>query len=131
MIIDKKVLDELSTQAKTNPRLRQGFDMRTSPNDKSQRLLNAMEPGTIMPIHRHKNTSETMVMVRGKLIERLYDDTGNMINELVMEPCGDYSMIQIPAGQWHSLEVLESGTVIFEAKNGMYMPLTDDDIMYI
>lgn len=105
--------------------------MRTTTNDKSQRLLNAMEPGTIMPIHRHKNTSETMVMVCGKLIERLYDDAGSLMNEFVMEPCGDYPMIQIPAGQWHSLEVLEYGTVIFEAKDGTYMPQTDNDIMSI
>lgn len=131
MIIDNKVLDELTAQAKANPRLRQGFDMRTTPNDNSQRLLNAMEPGTVMPIHRHKNTSETMVMVRGKLIERLYDDSGCLIDEFLMEPCGDYPMIQIPAGLWHSLEVLECGTVIFEAKDGTYMPLTDDDIMSI
>lgn len=131
MIFDKKFLDELTAQAKANSRLRRGFDMRTASNDNSQRLLNAMEPGTIMPIHRHKITSETMVMVRGKLIERLYDDSGSLIDEFTMEPCGVNPMIQIPAGQWHSLEVLESGTVVFEAKDGMYMPLTDDDIMYI
>ena len=105
--------------------------MRTTPNDNSQRLINAMEPGTIMPIHRHKNTTETMVMVRGKILEKLYDDTGNLTDEFVMEPCGRYPMIQIPAGQWHSLEVLESGTVIFEAKDGMYMPLAEIDIMAI
>ena len=131
MIIDNKCLDNLTLLAKENPRLRQGFDMRTTPNDNSQRLINAMEPGTIMPIHRHKNTTETMVMVRGKILERLYDDTGCLTDEFVMEPCGRYPMIQIPAGKWHSLEVLESGTVIFEAKDGMYKPLADDDIMAI
>lgn len=131
MIIDNKVLDELTAQAKADPRLRQGFDMRTTPSDNSQRLLNAMEPGTIMPIHRHKNTSETMIVVRGKLIERLYDDTGKMTDEFMMDSCGEYTMIQIPAGKWHSLEVLESGTVIFEAKDGVYMPLIEDDIMSI
>ena len=131
MIIDNKCLDNLTLLAKENPRLRQGFDMRTTPNDNSQRLINAMEPGTIMPIHRHKNTTETMVMIRGKILERLYDDTGCLTDEFVMEPCGRYPMIQIPAGKWHSLEVLESGTVIFEAKDGMYKPLADDDIMAI
>lgn len=129
MIINNTLLDELTTQARVNPRLRQGLDMRTALTDYSQRLLNAMEPGTIMPIHRHKKTSETMVIVRGKLIERLYDDAGKLTDEYVMEPCGEYPMIQIEAGQWHSLEVLESGTVIFEAKDGKYMPLEDDDIM--
>ncbi len=129
MIINNTLLDELTAQARVNPRLRQGLDMRTALTDYSQRLLNAMEPGTIMPIHRHKKTSETMVIVRGKLIERLYDDAGKLTDEYVMEPCGEYPMIQIEAGQWHSLEVLESGTVIFEAKDGKYMPLEDDDIM--
>lgn len=129
MIIDNNFLDFLSAQAKVNSRLRQSFDLRTTPEDKSQRMLNAMEPGTVMPIHRHRNTSETMVMVRGKLIERLYDNNGNVTEEILMEPCGAYPIIQIEAGQWHSLEVLESGTVIFEAKDGKYMPLTEEDII--
>lgn len=131
MKIDKTLLDQLTAQAKANPRLRQSFDLRTTSEDNSQRMLNALEPSTMMPIHRHRNTSETMVMVRGKLIERFYDDVGNLTDEFLMEPCGEYPMIQIEAGQWHSLEVLESGTVIFEAKDGMYMPLSDIDIMNI
>ena len=128
MIIDQKFLDDLSAHAKANPRLRQSYDLRTTPDDKSQRMLNALEPGTIMPIHRHRNTSETMVMVRGKLIERFYDDNGNITDEFVMEPCGQYAMVQINKGQWHSLEVLSSGTVIFEAKDGAYEPLSNIDI---
>ena len=129
MIIDQKLLDELTAQAKANPRLRQAYDLRTTSDDKSQRMLNALEPGTIMPIHRHRNTSETMVMVRGKLIERFYDDIGNITDEFVMEPCGQYPMVQIESGQWHSLEILESGTVIFESKDGAYKALSEDDII--
>lgn len=129
MVIDKNILDSLSAQAKANPRLRQGLDMRTTLDDTSQRLLNAMELSTFIPIHRHRTTSETMVMVRGKLVERFYDNDGNLTDEYMMEPMGEYPMIQVPAGQWHSLEVLESGTVIFEAKDGMYMPLREEDIM--
>lgn len=128
MIIDQKFLDSLSAHAKANPRLRQSYDLRTTPDDKSQRMLNALEPGTIMPIHRHRNTSETMVMVRGKLIDRFYDDDGSITDEFVMEPCGQYAMVQINKGQWHSLEVLSSGTVIFEAKDGAYEPLSNIDI---
>lgn len=128
MIIDQKLLDTLSAQAKANPRLRLSYDLRTTPNDNSQRMLNALEPGTVMPIHRHRNTSETMVMVRGKLIERFYDDNGNITEEFVMEPCGQYPMVQIEAGQWHSLEVLESGTVVFESKDGAYAPLSEEDV---
>lgn len=124
-------MDDLSAQAKANPRLRQSYDLRTTPDDKSQRMLNALEPGTIMPIHRHRNTSETMVMVRGKLIERFYDDSGNITDEFVMEPCGQYPIVQIEKGQWHSLEVLEAGTVIFEAKDGKYELLTEEDILLI
>ena len=129
MIIAQKFLDSLSAHAKANPRPRQSYDLRTTPDDKSQRMLNALEPGTIMPIHRHRNTSETMVMVRGKLIERFYDDNGNITDEFVMEPCGQYAMVQINKGQWHSLEVLSSGTVIFEAKDGAYEPLSNIDIL--
>lgn len=128
MKIDKTLLDNLTSQAKVNSRLRQSFDLRTTSYDNSQRMLNAMEPGTVMPIHRHRSTSETMVMVRGKLIERFYDDAGNLTDEFLMQPCGEYPMVQIKAGQWHSLEVLESGTVIFEAKDGKYMPLSEEDV---
>lgn len=135
--ISNQLLDTLSAQAKSIPRLRQSYDLRTEATeacpepgrrDNSQRMLNALEPGTIMPIHRHRNTSETMVMVRGKLIERFYDDNGNITEEFVMEPCGQYPMVQIEKGQRHSLEVLESGTVVFEAKDGSYTPLTEEDI---
>ena len=129
MIIDQKFLDSLSAHAKANPRLRQSYDLRTTPDDKSQRMLNSLEPGTIMPIHRHRNTSETMVMVRGKLIERFYDDDGNITDEFLMDPCGQYPMVQIEVGRWHSLEVLEEGTVIFEAKDGAYEPLKPEDII--
>ena len=147
MIIDQKFLDVLSAQAKANPRLRQSYDLRTTPDDKSQRMLNALEPGTIMPIHRHRNTSETMVMVRGKLIERFYDVNGKITDEFMMAPLvaeqgrstnisnssnnsePSISMVQIETGQWHSLEVLSSGTVIFEAKDGAYEPLSSEDIM--
>ncbi len=81
-----------------------------------------------MPVHRHETTAETMVMVRGKLIERFYDDDGKVTEEFVMEPKGDCPVVQIPAGQWHSLEVIESGTVIFEAKDGKYEPLSDENV---
>ncbi|MCR4591774.1 MAG: WbuC family cupin fold metalloprotein [Bacteroidaceae bacterium] len=129
MFFNQELLDKLTEQARENPRLRQSYDLRTTAEDNSQRMLNAMEPGTIMPIHRHASTSETMVMVRGKLIERFYDDQGNITEEHVMEPGGEYAIVQIPAGQWHSLEVLEAGTVIFEAKDGAYAPLKDEDIL--
>ncbi len=129
MIFDKVILDNLSAQAKANPRLRQSLDLRTSCEDKSQRMLNALEPGTIMPIHRHRNTSETMVMVRGSLMEYLYDDEGNLTHEIFMKPNSDHSIIQLEKGQWHSLRCIESGTIIFESKDGAYTPLTEEDML--
>ena len=129
MIIDQILLDNLSAQAKANPRLRQNYDLRTSPADNSQRMLNALEPGTVMPIHRHMLSSESIAIIRGKMIMRLYDDNGNITNEFAMKPCGEYPMIHVELGQWHSLEVLEEGTVVFEAKDGKYEPQKEEDVM--
>lgn len=131
MKIDKNLLDILSSQAKANPRLRQNYDLRNSENDNSQRMLNALEPGTIMPIHRHRNSSETVVIIRGSLIERFYDDKGNITEEVLMRSGGDIHAIQIEKGRWHSMECLESGTVFFESKDGMYCPLGSEDVMML
>ena len=126
MIIDVSVLNELTEQAKANPRLRQCFDLRNSAEDKSQRMLNALEPGTIMPIHRHRDTSETCVCVRGHFEEYFYDENGNLTDTVDMVPGG--FVLNIEAGQWHSLKCLESGTVLLEAKDGAYRPLDKDEI---
>lgn len=129
MIIDKQILDTLSSQAKASPRLRQAYDLRNTPEDNSQRMLNALEPGTVMPIHRHRNTSETVVIVRGSLIERFYDEKGNITEEVLMAAGGENPVVQVEKGRWHSLECLESETVLFESKDGKYEPLVDEDIM--
>lgn len=131
MFFNTELLDNQTAQAKVNPRLRQAYDLRTTPDDNSQRMLNALEPGTIMPIHRHRNTSETMVMVRGALIERFYNEDGTLVQEFEMRVGDECSVVQIEAGQWHSLEVLESGTIIFEVKDGKYEPLLDEDILKV
>lgn len=129
MIITKHLLDTLSAKAKENPRLRQAYDLRNTPEDNSQRMLNALEPGTIMPIHRHRTSSESIAILRGKMLMRLYDDNGNLTEEVVMEPNGDCPMVQLEKGQWHSLEVLEEGTVVFESKDGAWEPLNEEDVM--
>lgn len=126
MIIDKTILDELTEKAKANPRLRQGMDLRNSPEDPSQRMLNALEPGTVMPIHRHKDTSETCVCVRGHFEEYFYDSEGNLTETIDMVPEG--TVLNIEANQWHSLRCLESGTILLECKNGDYRPLDEDEI---
>ena len=129
MKITQETLDNLTAQAKSSERLRMALDMRTSSDDQSQRLLNAVEPGTPLPIHRHRTSSETVVIVRGRLIERLYNDAGVRTEEILMEVGGRCPVLQIPAGQWHDIVVLESGTVIFEAKDGAYTPFTEEDLM--
>ncbi len=129
MKITQEILDNLTTQAKASERLRMSMDLRTSSNDQSQRMLNAIEPGTQVPIHRHRGSAETVVVVRGRLMERFYNDAGEMTEENLMEVGGDCSVLQIPAGQWHDIDVLESGTVIFEAKDGAYAPLGEEDLM--
>ena len=129
MKIDKLMLDTLCDKAKANERLRLNFDLRTSSEDGSQRMLNALEPGTILPIHRHRFSSETVVMVRGSLEEVFYNDNGEVIERILMQAGGDCPAVQIPAGQWHTIKVLEPGTVIFEAKDGAYTPLSEEDIL--
>ena len=129
MIIDNQLLSALSSRAKSSPRLRMNYDLRNSEKDNSQRMLNALEPGTVMPIHRHRNSSETVVIVRGSLIERFYDDEGNITEEVLMVPGGENPVVQVEKGRWHSLECLEPNTVLFESKDGKYEPLSEQDIM--
>lgn len=129
MIIDKQILDNLTKQAKESPRLRQAMDLRNSSEDGSQRMLNALEPGTVMPIHRHKETSETCVCVRGHFEEYFYDIEGRLMETVDMVPGG--MVLNIEAGQWHSLKCLESGTILLEAKDGTYRSLDEDEILSI
>ena len=129
MFISQSLLSTLSSQAKASPRLRQAYDLRNSEDDNSQRMLNALEPGTVMPIHRHRQTSETVVIVRGSLIERLYDEEGNVTEEVLMVPGGENPVVQVEKGRWHSLECLEPGTVLFESKDGKYEPLEEEDVI--
>ena len=126
MQITQTLLDNLTEQAKASPRLRMNLDLRNSPEDQSQRMLNAIEPGTVLPIHRHKATSETCICIRGHFEEYFYDDEGRLTETIDMVPGGN--VINIPIGQWHSLRSLESGTVLFEAKNGKYAPLAEDEV---
>ena len=127
MIIDKTIIDELSSKAKASPRLRCNLDLRNSAEDLSQRMLNALEPGTIMPIHRHKDSSETGVCIRGHFEEYFFDEKGNLTETIDMVPGG--VVLNIEKGQWHSLKCLESGTILLEAKDGAYRPLDEDEIM--
>ena len=129
MIIDKKLLDDLSAQAKASPRLRQAYDLRNTLEDKFQRMLNALETGTIMPIHRHLASSETVVLLRGKICWHFYDDAGNETESIVLDANGEVRCINVDKARWHSLECLESGSVLMESKDGVYKPLVPDELM--
>ena len=131
MIITKEILDNLSKQAKANPRLRQAMDLRNSSEDLSQRMLNALEPGTVMPIHRHKGSSETVVIIRGKIKWIFYDDQGRITESTELWSDGDIRMLNVEKGRWHSLECMESGSVLYESKDGPYHPLEEDELMEI
>lgn len=130
MKITQTVLDELTAKAKESPRLRMNLDLRDSAEDTSQRMLNAIEPGSPLPIHRHQKTSETVVCIRGRLVEEFYDDLEKICTERIeLSPNGPVVALNIPAGQWHTVQSLESGTVILEMKNGKYEPISDVDVL--
>ena len=130
MVIDIKVLDDLSAKAKENPRLRQAMDLRNSPEDMSQRMLNALEPGTVMPIHRRMASSETVTLLRGKIRWHFYNDAGKETESVVLDANGDVRCINVEKARWHSLECLESGSVLFESKDGKYEPMKEEEILF-
>ena len=105
------------------------MDLRNSAADSSQRMLNALEPGTVLPVHRHRGTSETVAILRGRAVQWLYDDEGKETGSVLLEAGGEIPAMQVEKGQWHRLEALESGTVIVEFKNGAYEPIQECDIL--
>ena len=128
-IINKDLLDEITRQAKESPRLRMNYNLHDNLDAKAQKLLNALEPGTILPIHRHPNTNETYLLLRGKLNVILYNDKKEVLETMHLDTANGNYGLDIPAGQWHSVEVLESGTVILEVKDGPYIPFQPEDIL--
>ena len=131
MKIDNVLLDSLTAQAKASPRLRMNYDLRTSGNDTSQRMLNALEPGTVIPIHRHRHSTETIVILRGSATQYFYDNKGNIIEVVTISAGSDCVGMSVDVNRWHKLVSNESGTVIFEAKDGPFEPIGEDDIMKI
>lgn len=130
MIINQALLDKLTEEAKASPRLRMNLDLRNSAGDVSQRMLNAIEPGSVLPIHRHQKTSETVVCLRGRLVWEFYDELERRCTEAVeLSPNGQVVALNVPAGQWHTVRALESGSVILEMKNGPYEPLGPEDVL--
>ena len=129
MVIDTQLLDELSAKAKASPRLRMNMDLRNSPEDSSQRMLNALEPGTVMPIHRHHGSSETVVILRGKICWLFYDDNGAETERVTLDANSEPRMLNVEKDRWHSLECLEEGSVLYESKDGAYRALEGDEVL--
>ena len=130
MKITQQILDDLTAQAKANPRLRMNMDLRNGDSDQSQRMLNAIEPGSVLPIHRHQKTSETVVCLRGRLVWEFYDELERICTETIeLSPNGPVVALNVPAGQWHTVKALESGSCILECKEGAYEPLGEEDIL--
>ncbi len=130
MKITQAILDKLTAEAKSSPRLRMNLDLRDSLEDQSQRMLNAIEPGSIVPIHRHQKTSETVVCLRGRFVWEYYDEIERICTERIeLTPNGPVAVLNVPIGQWHTVHALESGSVILEVKDGPYEPQRHADIL--
>lgn len=127
MLIDDRLLDEISSMAKNSERLRMNRDMRNSEEDGSQRMLNALEIGTVLPVHRHPSSSETQILLRGMIDVIFYDDNRDEIQRFHLDPTKGMYGVDVPAGMWHNLVVIEPA-VIFEAKDGRYEPLKQEDV---
>lgn len=130
MKITQALLDSLTEQAKNSPRLRMNYDLRNNDSDQSQRMLNAIEPESEIPIHRHQESSETVVCLRGRVVEEFYDELDRTCTESIeLTPNGPVVALNIPIGQWHTIKALETGSIILECKNGAYKPLSEVDIL--
>lgn len=128
MKIDTALLDKVTAEAAASPRLRMNFNLHDSLDAKAQRLINVLLPGTPLPIHRHRHTAETYIVIRGTMFVVFYNDMGVETARFRLDPSkGEYGL-QIPEGQWHGVEVLEP-TAIFEVKDGPYTPLSPEDIL--
>ena len=130
-VIDEHLINEISNQAKDSPRLRMNYNFHQSLDDKCHRMLNAVEPGTDIPIHRHPTKDESFVVIRGKVRSTTYNDDGSVIESVVLcHEDGIYG-VDIPKGVWHKLESLEPGSVIYECKEGPFMPHEEEGILIV
>ncbi|KGF49246.1 WbuC family cupin fold metalloprotein [Prevotella disiens] len=130
MVINELIIKELLEKASTNERKRINYDLRNNDSDTSQRMLNALMPETIVDIHRHTKTSETIIVLHGEVTEIFYDENGKEIVRYTLSPNSGNIGLQIPKGQWHSI-VANEPSVIIEMKDGKYIPLGEEDILKV
>ena len=130
-IIDQALVDKVSSKAKASARLRMNYNFHQSLEDKCHRMLNAVEPGSDIPIHRHPDKDESFVVLRGKVRSITYKDDGAVIESVVLSQEDGLYGVDIPKGVWHKLESLESGSVVFECKEGPFVPHEVDGILAI
>jgi len=128
-LINNALLDQISGEAQNCARLRMNHNLHFSAVSPSQRLIHALEPGTSLPIHRHQHTAETYILLRGRIRVMFYNADKTLMEEMVLDQLSGNFGLNIPAGQWHTLEVLESGSAIFECKDGPYAPLGEEDLL--
>ena len=129
MILCSSILDKTTELAKASPRLRMNYNIHDSFEDSVQRMFNALEPGTIVPVARHPYSNETLIMLRGKLRVLIYDDKKNIIEDVVIAPNTENIGYHIPKGTWHNVESLEYGTLCFETREGPYLPVAEEDLL--
>ncbi len=129
LLLDTQLLDMITEQAKESPRLRMNYNLHDSLDAKAQRLFNTLEPGTVLPVHRHLNTAETYILVRGKLKVEYYNDNKELTDSVVLDPQEGRFGLHVPIGQWHTVIPLESGTTVFEVKDGPYTPFDPSNIL--
>lgn len=131
MIIDKNLLDTVSERAKTSPRLRMNYNFHQSLDEKCHRFLNAVEPGTVVPIHRHPTKDETFVLLRGRVRVTTHNDDGSIIDDIVLSPEEGMYGVNIPKGVWHKVESLVTGSCFFECKEGPFVPHDAEGILKV
>lgn len=131
MVIDDKILDDLSAQAKASPRLRMNLNFHESLEDKCHRFLNAVEPGADIPIHRHPKKDESFIVLRGRIRVTTYNNDGSVIESIVLNPSEGRYGANVEKNVWHTVEALAPNSVIFECKEGPYVPHEEEGILIV
>lgn len=131
IIVDSSMLDELTKRARSAPRLRMNLNFHQSLEEKCHRFLNAIEPGSRPPVHHHPTKDESFIVIRGRIKVLTYNDDGSLLEEVVLDSREGRYGVDIPKGVWHTLESLESGSVIFECKEGPFLLHEEEGILEV